>query len=56
MRGFVTTRDLIAHPGIIIREFGTRCFLRCVWRTLTSGRPTTFLECIECPRHPDGGA
>ena len=46
MAGYVTTRDLLLHPAVIVREFGTRCFARCVWRTLTAGRTVTFLECV----------
>ena len=46
MVGFVTTRSLLAHPSLIVREFGVHCFARCIWRTMTLGRNVTFLECI----------
>jgi hypothetical protein len=46
MVGFITTRHLFAHPILIVREFGVRCFARCVWRTLSADRATTFLECL----------
>lgn len=46
MTGFVTTRDLLRHSPTIIYEFGTRCYVRCLWRSLVSNRPVTFLECI----------
>ncbi len=46
MVGFITTRSLLAHPSLIVREFGMHCFARCLWRTLTWGRNVTFLECI----------
>lgn len=47
MTGFVTTRDLLTCSPTIIHEFGTRCYVRCIWRTLTAHRPVTFLECLE---------
>jgi hypothetical protein len=46
MSGFITTRELVTHSTVIVREFGPRCFVRCVWRTITSRRTVTFLECI----------
>jgi hypothetical protein len=49
MVGFIITRSLLAHPSLIVREFGMPCFARCIWRTLTSGRNVTFLECIPFP-------
>lgn len=45
MVGIVTTRHLIAYSAVILHEFGGLCLLRCVWRTLTTNRPVTFLEC-----------
>ena len=47
MIGVVTTRHLLRHPHTIVQAFGTRCYLRCVWRALTSSRTVTFLECID---------
>lgn len=46
MTGFVRTWDLLTHSTTIVQEFGARCYLRCVWRTLTAQRPVTFLECM----------
>jgi hypothetical protein len=43
MKGVITTRDVVTHIGLIWREFGTSCFLRCLG-SLLSSRPTTFLE------------
>jgi hypothetical protein len=45
MAGFVTTRHLFTCSTIIVREFGIRCFARCLWRAATAGRTVTFLEC-----------
>jgi hypothetical protein len=46
MHGVVTTRDLVFHSPLIVREFGLRCFARCLWRTMILHRIVTFLECI----------
>jgi hypothetical protein len=40
MRGIITGRDVILNVWIILREFGVRCLLRCLW-VLASGRRTT---------------
>lgn len=48
MNGVITTRDVIVNLGLIWREFGPRCCLRCVF-ALLRGRPTTFLECALRP-------
>jgi hypothetical protein len=45
MVGFVTTRHLFTHSAVIVREFGTVCLLRCLWRTVTADHAVTFLEC-----------
>jgi len=50
MRGFIQTRDVFIHAGLIAREFGASCLLCCLWRTLTSSRPVTFLECVAVTR------
>jgi hypothetical protein len=47
MFGFITTRHLVTQGIDIVREFGVRCFLRCVWRTLTRRGAVTFLECVD---------
>jgi hypothetical protein len=46
MSGIVTTRHILTHSPIIVREFGVRCLVRCIWRTLFSDGVVTFLECI----------
>lgn len=46
MVGVVTTRHLFLHSRVILREFGAVCLFRCLWRTFTSDRNVTFLECI----------
>ncbi|MBI3182419.1 MAG: hypothetical protein HYZ28_09770 [Myxococcales bacterium] len=43
MRGVITTRDVVVNLGLIWREFGTVCVLRCL-RALLRGEPTTFLD------------
>ena len=52
MQGFITTKDLILHPRLIVEEFGVRVYVRCLVRVAQQrhGRkgPVTFLECIEC--------
>jgi hypothetical protein len=46
MAGFITTRHLVTHSAVIVREFGPRCFARCLWRALTAHQTVTFLECV----------
>jgi hypothetical protein len=48
MEGVITTREVIANLGLIWREFGPRCCMRCVV-ALLRGRNTTFLECALAP-------
>lgn len=51
MHGYVTTRHLLTHGPVIVREFGWRVFLRCCVRCLVSGRPATFLGVVrECKK------
>ncbi len=45
MRGIITGRDVVQHVGIIYREFGVRCLVRCFW-VLAIGKQTTFLDVI----------
>jgi hypothetical protein len=45
MIGVIRTRHLFTQASVIVREFGMACFARCLWRTLLSRRPVTFLEC-----------
>ena len=47
MNGVITSKDVLANLGLIWREFGPSCFVRCVKALvsgLVSGKPTTFLE------------
>ncbi len=46
MVGFITTRHLITHAPMILREFGPRTYWRCVRTCLFSSKPTTFLQCV----------
>ncbi|MCI0671850.1 MAG: hypothetical protein L0Y64_15465 [Myxococcaceae bacterium] len=43
MRGVITLRDVLAHGGLVLREFGAACLLRCLLAGLRR-RKTTFLE------------
>lgn len=43
MRGVITGREVLENLGIIYREFGAACVMRCLW-VLARGRSTTFLE------------
>jgi hypothetical protein len=45
MRGIITGRDVMQNVGIIYREFGPRCLVRCLW-VLAIGKRTTFLDVI----------
>jgi len=45
MRGVITGKDVVRHSIIIVRLFGTRCYLRCLLAAL-SPTPTTFLEVV----------
>jgi hypothetical protein len=42
MQGFITGRHVVLYSLTIIRDFGPRCWLRCV-SALFSSHPTTFL-------------
>jgi hypothetical protein len=46
MQGFITTREVLLHPRLIVGSFGVRVYLRCLVRIATSNRTVTFLECI----------
>ena len=49
VRGLITGRALVLSPGLIIRGFGMRAYLRCwygVARACVTGRGCTFLECV----------
>lgn len=46
MQGFITTRDVLLHPWMIVGAFGVRVYLRCLRRIVHHDGPATFLECI----------
>ena len=48
MRGVITGREVVSNLGLIYREFGASCVVRCLW-VLLSGRRTTFLEVAHPP-------
>jgi hypothetical protein len=48
MRGVITGREVLENLGLIYREFGAACLLRCLW-VLVRGRSTTFLEVACAP-------
>ena len=43
--GVVTTKDVLWHTGIIVREFGAAAYVRCCVAILF-GKRTTFLTCV----------
>ncbi len=43
MRGVITLRDVLANLGVVLREFGPLCVVRCLLASLRR-QPTTFLE------------
>jgi hypothetical protein len=45
MKGCITTMDVLKHPVLIVRLFGARCYLRCVFAVM-SGRSCTFLAML----------
>ncbi len=45
IRGVITTRDVLLNGATIVREFGTRTYLRCCL-AIVLRRPTTFLACV----------
>ncbi len=45
MNGVITTKDVVENLGLIWKEFGALCVLRCLW-ALARGRETTFLACV----------
>jgi hypothetical protein len=51
MQGVITIRDVMANVGIIVREFGAGCLLRCLMAAI-SGQKTTFLEVAFKRVHP----
>jgi hypothetical protein len=45
VRGVITSRHVLTHAPLIVREFGLDAFLRCCL-VIVRRRKTTFLECI----------
>jgi len=43
--GLITTRDVLKHGAVIVREFGAATYLRCCLAILC-GRRTTFLNVV----------
>ncbi len=43
--GVITTKDVIRHSAMILREFGPGTYLRCCAAILLRRR-TTFLNCV----------
>jgi hypothetical protein len=48
IRGVITTKHVLRHAAVIVREFGLDVFLRCCF-VLVRRRKTTFLECVWTP-------
>ena len=48
MEGFITTKEILLHPKMIVESFGLRVYVRCLVRIAcrSHSRPVTFLECI----------
>jgi hypothetical protein len=46
--GVITTKDVLWHTGIIVREFGAAAYVRCCMAIVLRKR-TTFLNCV-CER------
>jgi hypothetical protein len=45
IQGAITTKDVLLHGRLIVREFGCAVWLRCCL-ALVSGGHTTFLEVV----------
>jgi hypothetical protein len=43
--GVITSRDVLRHGAVIVREFGAAAYLRCCV-ALVLRRRTTFLDCV----------
>ena len=50
--GLITTRDVLRHSAIIVREFGAAAYLKCCVAILLR-RQTTFLACVCNLAHAD---
>ena len=45
VRGVITSRHVLTHAALIVREFGMTAFLRCCL-AIVQRKNTTFLECL----------
>ncbi len=45
INGVITSRDVLRHGAVIVREFGAAAYLRCCVAVLMR-RKTTFLDCV----------
>jgi hypothetical protein len=43
MQGVITSKDILRHLPLILREFGPRCAVK-VLRAVITGKRTTFLD------------
>lgn len=43
--GVITTRDVLRHSAVIVRQFGAAAYLKCCLAILLR-RQTTFLACV----------
>ncbi len=47
MNGVITTRHLVTHGMLIVRQFGLKAYLRCVYQVVRHpGGTCTFLGSI----------
>lgn len=51
MRGVITLRDVMSNLGVVLREFGALCVVRCLVASLRRQK-TTFLEIAVRSKHP----
>jgi hypothetical protein len=51
MRGVITLRDVVSNVGVVLREFGAGCLVRCLVASLRR-KQTTFLEIALRPKRP----
>jgi hypothetical protein len=45
MCGLITTKEVLRHSAMIVREFGISAYLRCCV-AIVSRHKTTFLNCV----------
>jgi hypothetical protein len=45
IHGAITSRHVLRHAVVIVRQFGMGVFLRCCL-TIVQRRKTTFLDCV----------